>query len=257
MDKNRVPAGEPFPIEEIVSATPEGAEAFRDQSAVLEAAALIRQMREAAGLTQRGLARLVGTSQPHLSELERGTGTQGPTFLMLRKIAKACGTTLRMEIGGRNEGAGVPQAAENASEQVRIEVVGAFMSVTDSTEVYTKAGMVPPGVYKSGNVLTGECEVTANGAVYITTGSMDDFSPAAMAHNDALNKLLEARTQLSNPLTRMYGMSCAENLITKALNDPALLHTLATEPWYSPDHMRMCAANESGEFLPYTGKTRA
>ena len=98
MDKNRVPPGEPFPVEEIVSATPEEAEAFRDQSAVLEAAALIRQMREAAGLKQRQLASLVGTSQPHLSELERGTGSQGPTFLMLQRIAKACGAKLRVEI---------------------------------------------------------------------------------------------------------------------------------------------------------------
>lgn len=98
MDKNRVPPGEPFPIEEIVSATPEEAEAFRDQSAVPEAAALIRQMRKSAGLSQRQLAALAGTSQPHLSELERGTGSQGPTFLMLQRIAKACGAKLRVEI---------------------------------------------------------------------------------------------------------------------------------------------------------------
>jgi len=98
MPQSDMTAGEPFPIEEIASATPEGAAAFRDQTAVLRAAAWIREMREAAGFTQRDLAKLVGTSQPYLSELERGTGTQGPTFLMLEKIATACGRVLRVEV---------------------------------------------------------------------------------------------------------------------------------------------------------------
>jgi type VI secretion system protein ImpB len=57
---------------------------------------------------------------------------------------------------------------------------------------------------------------------------MDDFSPAAVARKvDALNKLLEARTQLSNLVTYMDGKSGAEELISKVLNDPALLKTLA------------------------------
>jgi transcriptional regulator with XRE-family HTH domain len=94
---NKNPAVEQFPFAEIASATDAGVEAFRDQSAVLQAAGLIRQMREDAGLTQRELAKRVGTTQPHLSELERGTGSQGPTFLMLQRIAKACGTALRIE----------------------------------------------------------------------------------------------------------------------------------------------------------------
>ena len=60
---------------------------------------------------------------------------------------------------------------------------------------------------------------------------MDDFSPAAVARKvDALNKLLEARTQLSNLLTYMDGKSGAEDLITKVLQDPALLQTLAAAP---------------------------
>ena len=92
-------AAEVFPVEKLASVTPEGAAAFRDQSSVLRAAALIRDMREAAGFTQRELAKRVGTTQPHLSELERGTGAQGPTFMMLENIATACGRVLRVEIG--------------------------------------------------------------------------------------------------------------------------------------------------------------
>ncbi len=74
------------------------------------------------------------------------------------------------------------------------------------------------------NTLTGE----GNMQVDITFESMDDFSPAAVARKvDALNKLLEARTQLSNLITYMDGKAGAEDLIAKALNDPALLQSLA------------------------------
>ena len=87
--------------------------------------------------------------------------------------------------------------------------------------------MKPRVAFMVPNTLTGE----GNLAVDITFESMDDFSPAAVARKvDALNKLLEARTQLSNLLTYMDGKSGAEDLITKVLNDPALLQSLAAAP---------------------------
>ncbi len=87
--------------------------------------------------------------------------------------------------------------------------------------------MKPRVAFTVPNTLTGE----GNVAVDITFESMDDFSPAAVARKvDALNKLLEARTQLSNLLTYMDGKSGAEDLITKVLNDPALLQSLAAAP---------------------------
>jgi type VI secretion system protein ImpB len=58
---------------------------------------------------------------------------------------------------------------------------------------------------------------------------MDDFSPAQVARKvDALNKLLEARTQLANLVTYMDGKTGAEELIARVLDDPALLQTLAS-----------------------------
>jgi len=76
------------------------------------------------------------------------------------------------------------------------------------------------------NTLTGE----GNMQVDITFESMDDFSPAAVARKvDSLNKLLEARTQLSNLITYMDGKAGAEDLIAKALNDPALLKSLVEQ----------------------------
>jgi type VI secretion system protein ImpB len=74
------------------------------------------------------------------------------------------------------------------------------------------------------NTLTGE----GNLNVDITFESMDDFSPAAVARKvDSLNKLLEARNQLSNLVTYMDGKGGAEDLIGKLMSDPALLGSLA------------------------------
>jgi len=76
------------------------------------------------------------------------------------------------------------------------------------------------------NTLTGQ----GNMQVDLTFESMDDFSPAAVARKvDSLNKLLEARSQLSNLLTYMDGKAGAEDLISKVLNDPALLKSLAAK----------------------------
>ncbi len=76
------------------------------------------------------------------------------------------------------------------------------------------------------NTLTGQ----GNLSVDMTFESMEDFSPAAVARKvDALNKLLEARSQLSNLITYMDGKAGAEGLIAKVLNDPALLKSLAAQ----------------------------
>jgi type VI secretion system protein ImpB len=74
------------------------------------------------------------------------------------------------------------------------------------------------------NTLTGKGSMQVD----LTFESMEDFSPAAVARKvDSLNKLLEARSQLSNLLTYMDGKAGAEDLISKVLNDPALLKSLA------------------------------
>src|SRR5688572_30279093 len=77
------------------------------------------------------------------------------------------------------------------------------------------------------NTLTGEGLL----GVDMTFESIDDFSPAAVARKvDALNKLLEARTQLANLITYMDGKAGAEELIASILRDPALLQALASRP---------------------------
>jgi len=87
--------------------------------------------------------------------------------------------------------------------------------------------MKPRVAFQVPNTLTGE----GNISVDITFESMDDFSPAAVAQKvDALNKLLKARTELSNLLSYMDGKSGAEELLAKALKDKALLNALTSAP---------------------------
>jgi type VI secretion system protein ImpB len=87
--------------------------------------------------------------------------------------------------------------------------------------------MKPRAAFQVPNTLTGD----GNIMIDLTFDSMDDFSPAAVAHKvDALRKLLEARQQLANLLTYMDGKTGAEALIRQLLQDPALLKALASSP---------------------------
>ena len=87
--------------------------------------------------------------------------------------------------------------------------------------------MKPRAAFQVPNTLTGE----GNISIDVTFESMEDFSPAAVARKvDSLNKLLTARTDLSNLLTYMDGKTGAENLVNKLLQDPELLKALAAAP---------------------------
>ncbi len=99
-----------------------------------------------------------------------------------------------------------------------------FLSIDVDNFDERMKSMKPRVAFRVPNTLTGEGQLSVD----ITFESMDDFSPAAVARKvDALSKLLEARTQLSNLVTYMDGKSGAEELISKVLNDPALLKSLA------------------------------
>jgi type VI secretion system protein ImpB len=99
-----------------------------------------------------------------------------------------------------------------------------FLSIDVDNFDERMKSMKPRVAFRVPNTLTGEGQLNVD----ITFESMDDFSPAAVARKvDALNKLLEARTQLANLVTYMDGKSGAEELISKVLNDPALLKSLA------------------------------
>lgn len=85
----------------------------------------------------------------------------------------------------------------------------------------------PRAAFNVDNTLTGEGKLNVD----LTFDSMEDFLPDAVARKvEPLNKLLEARTQLSNLLTYMDGKNGAEELIAKILQDPTLLKSLSQVP---------------------------
>ncbi len=102
-----------------------------------------------------------------------------------------------------------------------------FMNIdVDNFDERLKA-MKPRVAFQVPNTLTGEGNISLD----ITFESMGDFSPEAVARKvDALNKLLQARTQLADLLTYMDGKVGAEELLSKVLNDPALLQSLGAAP---------------------------
>ena len=117
-------------------------------------------------------------------------------------------------------------AGNPAEEQPSIEDRKMLEIDVDNFDARLKA-QKPRVAFAVPNTLTGE----GNLSVDITFESMDDFSPAAVARKvGALNKLLQARTQLANLITYMDGKAGAEDLIAKALEDPAILQSLASKP---------------------------
>ncbi|KWD11624.1 type VI secretion protein [Burkholderia ubonensis] len=87
--------------------------------------------------------------------------------------------------------------------------------------------VAPRVAFQVPNTLTGDGMLNVD----MTFERIDDFSPAAIARNvDALRRLLEARTEMSNLLSYMDGKHGAEQLIEQAINDPELLKSLSRQP---------------------------
>jgi type VI secretion system protein ImpB len=96
--------------------------------------------------------------------------------------------------------------------------------------------------FKVDNVLNGDDKEPKDVLpVTIEFESMDDFTPAKVASKvDALKKLMDARNQLSSLLTYMDGKAGAEDLLTKVMEKPELLKSIAALPKKDP------AAPEAG-----------
>jgi transcriptional regulator with XRE-family HTH domain len=58
--------------------------------------ALVKQMRERAGLTQRQLAERAGKAQSEIARIERGR--QDPSLTTLQRLARAAGFDLRIQL---------------------------------------------------------------------------------------------------------------------------------------------------------------
>lgn len=85
--------------------------------------------------------------------------------------------------------------------------------------------ITPGAAFRVDNKLGGEGEKLG---INLQFKKMDDFSPANVAKQvPALNKLLEARTQLANLMRYMDGKVAAEEQIRKLLSDPELMKMMS------------------------------
>ena len=79
--------------EDFIAGNPEAEEAYEEAAADMEVAQLLYDERTAAGLTQKQLADLVGTSPSHISRLE-DADYEGHTLALVRRVAIALGKRL-------------------------------------------------------------------------------------------------------------------------------------------------------------------
>ncbi len=153
----------------------------------------------------------VGRNRPPRVQIEYDVETYGAQ----RKIELPFVMGVMADLSGNPEEA-LPPVAERKFLEIDV----------DNFDERLKA-MKPRAAFQVPNTLTGE----GNLNVAISFESMDDFSPAAVAKKvDALNKLLEARTQLKNLLAWMDGRDKAEELMARVLKDPALMQALSSAP---------------------------
>jgi type VI secretion system protein ImpB len=124
------------------------------------------------------------------------------------------------DLAGKSE---VPQTDMNDRQFMEIDI--------DNFDDRMKS-IKPRVALQVDNTLTGDGILNID----MTFESMDDFNPANVARKiEPLAELLEARTELANLLTYMDGKTGAEELINKALQNPALLKSVATTPKPSAD----------------------
>lgn len=84
---------------------------FKDAGEAWDVAMQIAALRKEAGLSQRELAKRVGTSQQQISRLE-SPGYEGHSLSMLRRVAQVMGASVRVQIE-RGRGKSKPVVAES------------------------------------------------------------------------------------------------------------------------------------------------
>lgn len=119
-------------------------------------------------------------------------------------------------------------AGKSDSEEAKKAVADRKFLEIDIDNFDKRMAAIRPKVsFQVDNALTGEGQIP----VSIDFQSMDDFSPLKVAAKvDSLQKLVEARNQLSALKTYMDGKSAAEELLNKILDDPGLLKAIADAP---------------------------
>ena len=110
MANRRSPADDPgsrrasaaaFDFDRVLAGRPEAKSIAEAATIAATVGEMIRNLRTAQGVSQTELARRVGSTQAHISEIERGIGRNGPTLLTLARIVSELGDTLIVDTQNR------------------------------------------------------------------------------------------------------------------------------------------------------------
>lgn len=149
----------------------------------------IKQARAFGGLTQKDLAKLVGVSQPVISQLERGDNLQSVHLL---KIAEVCGVDPIWLSSGQGLAPYVGETDDEPTENVR-QKVGASAADLVQTMLATKAGKALSAEARQRLLLAAE---EAQPATNVITG---DFNRAGrLASGDILIPQYDVRASMGH-----------------------------------------------------------
>jgi len=91
LSRNRRGRSSPLDFDRLIGTKSEAREAADGAEIVASVGELVRRVRTARDVTQSDLARRTAITQAHISELERGLGTNGPTVVTLARIVSELG----------------------------------------------------------------------------------------------------------------------------------------------------------------------
>jgi len=86
-----------FDFDRVLHGNPHALQAAQVSATIAEAGELVRRVRVRKGLGQVTLAKKVNMTQPHISEIERGLGPNGPTVATLARILRELGDELLIQ----------------------------------------------------------------------------------------------------------------------------------------------------------------
>ena len=101
MKREIIPLGE---LEAELTKIPGMKAAIAQERAALRAARLVREMRDAAKLSQSKLAKELEVTQERVSQMENGKGRFGISIELLERVAHACGGTLEFKFARATHG---------------------------------------------------------------------------------------------------------------------------------------------------------
>ena len=102
---------------------PDFAERFKKAGEAWDVAIKLASLRKASGLSQKELAKRVGTSQQQISRLE-SPSYEGHSLSMLRRVAEVLEATVHVEIQGKKQQTPPVVAAAKAIYRVKSKDVG-------------------------------------------------------------------------------------------------------------------------------------